>query len=133
MTQENRRHGCAAELVRCGESLAAARLLIAAGLLHDAESRLYYAIYHAAVALLLSLGLESRSHSGVVRLLGQHFVQPGLLAAEDSRLFVRIQSYRLEADYGRDFVLAEAGVREDLAACEGFVARVRALLDRPDG
>ena len=54
MTDANRRINAASELVRADESMRAARLLVEAGLLHDAESRLYYAIYHAAIAVLLT-------------------------------------------------------------------------------
>src|SRR5437667_434840 len=53
-------------------SVRAARVLIDAGLLHDAESRVYYAAYHAAVALLLIQDLEPRSHSGVANFIGLH-------------------------------------------------------------
>jgi hypothetical protein len=44
---------------------------------------------------------------------------------DDARLFARIQKYRLEADYGRDFVLTSDALREDLTACTGFLTRVR--------
>ena len=63
----------------------AARVLVDASLLHDAESRLYYAIYHAAVALLLTEGLEPRSHAGTASMLGLHFVKTGRMDPEDAR------------------------------------------------
>lgn len=128
MTPENRRSNADAELLRAGESLRAAAVLVDAGLLHDAESRLYYAIYHAAVALLLTEGIEPRSHAGTANLLGLHFVKTGRMAPDDGRLFARIQKYRLEADYGRDFVLTEDALREDLSVCTAFVDRARALV-----
>jgi len=106
----------------------AADVLVDAGLLHDAESRLYYAIYHAAVALLLTEGLEPRSHSGTASLLGLHFVKTGRMGPEDARLFARIQKYRLEADYGRDFVLTNDALREDLVSCQGFLDRARGTI-----
>jgi hypothetical protein len=34
----------------------------------------------------------------------------------------------LEADYGRDFVLTEEGLREDLAFCQGFLDRARGTI-----
>ena len=128
MTADNIRANVAAELSRANESLRAAELLVGAGLLHDAESRLYYAIYHGAIALLLTEGLEPRSHAGTSALLGQHFVRTGRLSPDDARLFARIQKYRLEADYGRDFVLTTEALGEDLAACTGFLDRVRAII-----
>jgi uncharacterized protein (UPF0332 family) len=125
VTGINKRANVVSELARADESMRAARVLVEASLLHDAESRLYYAIYHAAVALLLTEGIEPRSHAGTASLLGLHFVKTGRMGPEDARLFSRIQKYRLEADYGRDFVLTEAALREDLASCQGFFDRVR--------
>lgn len=128
MTGENKRANVAAELARAGDSLRAAEVLVQAGLLHDAESRLYYAAYHGAVALLLTEGIEPRSHAGVSSLLGLHFVRPGRLDPADPRLFLRLQKYRIEADYSRDFILTEDALEEDLAACRGFLDRVRDLI-----
>ena len=128
MTDENKRANIAGELARSDQSLEAARVLNDAGLLHDAESRLYYAAYHAALALLLTDSLEPRSHSGVLQLLGLHFVKTGRLDPEDARLFARLQKYRIEADYSTAFVLTKAALEEDLAACRGFVQRVRAVI-----
>ena len=128
MTDANRRANIASELARADESMRAARVLVDAGLLHDAESRLYYAVYHAAVAVLLTEGIEPRSHVGAASLLGLHFVKTGRMGAEDARLFARIQKYRLEADYGRDFVLTTEGLREDLDSCQGFLDRARGII-----
>jgi len=50
------------------------------------------------------------------------------MGAEDARLFARIQKYRIESDYGRDFPLTADALREDLAACEGFLGRVRTII-----
>jgi uncharacterized protein (UPF0332 family) len=127
VTPANKRANIAAELARADESMRAACVLVDAGLLHDAESRLYYSIYHAAVAMLLTQGIEPRSHAGTASQLGLHFVKTGRMDPDDARLFARIQKYRLEADYGRDFVLTDAALREDLVACQGFLARARTL------
>ena len=128
MTHENRRANSAAELARAGESLRAARLLTDAGLLADAESRVYYAAFHAAVALLFAEGLEARSHSGVAQLLGLHFVKTGRLDPGDARLLARLQKYRIEADYSTAFVVTRDALEEDLTACGEFLTRVRSLM-----
>lgn len=126
MTDENKRANITAELARSDESFRAAVVLLEADLPYDAESRLYYAAYHAAVALLLTRGLEPRSHTGVANLLGLHFVKTGRFDPDDARLFARLQKYRVEADYSTDFVLTRKAIEEDLAACRAFVERVRA-------
>ena len=128
MTDENKRANITAELARSDESFRAAGVLLDADLLHDAESRLYYAAYHAAVALLLTQGLEPRSHTGVANLLGLHFVKTGRLGPDDARVFARLQKYRIEADYAADFVLNRQAIEEDVAACRAFIERVRATI-----
>ena len=85
MTGANRRINTASKSVRADESVRAARLLVEAGLLHDAESRLYYATYHAAIAVLLTEGVEPRSHAETIGLLGLHFAKTGRMGAEDAQ------------------------------------------------
>jgi hypothetical protein len=65
----------------------------------DAVSRLYYFVYHSTKALLFSEGLEPRSHEGLLRLLGQHFVKTNILTPQDSHVLSRLMKYREEADY----------------------------------
>lgn len=128
MTDENKIANIRAELARSDTSLRAAKLLLDGELAEDAVSRLYYAVFHAVVALLLTEGVEPRSHAALVGLLGQHFVRTARLPAEDARLVARMQKYRQEADYGRSFVVTSAAAAQDLAECEGLIARIRAVL-----
>lgn len=128
MTQDNKREAIRIELERSAQCLDEARILLGASRPEGATSRLYYALYHVVVALLLTEGIEPRTHSGVVSLLGQHFVRTGRMSAEDARLLARIQKYRHEADYGRSFAVTLEAARTDLAEGEAFVGRVRDLI-----
>jgi len=58
---------------------------------HYAEttSRCFYAIYAAAKALLTAPGVQTRTHSGVKRMLGLHYVIPGLLSEQHIRSYER--------------------------------------------
>jgi uncharacterized protein len=128
VTDENTRANVADDLARSDESLRAARMLLDGGLLRDAESRIYYAAFHAVSALLLTAGLEPRAHAGVSQLFNLHFVKTGRLDPGDSRLFARLQKYRMEADYSAAFVVTRDAVEEDFAACSAFIGRVRAAI-----
>jgi uncharacterized protein (UPF0332 family) len=79
MTEDNRKENIRAELDRAAEAIAAATLLYENGYISDAVSRLYYFVLYNIRALLLSKGLEPRSHEGALRLLGLHFVREGLV------------------------------------------------------
>ena len=128
MTDANKRANIAGELERSDQSLKSARLLVDAGLLLDAESRLYYAAFHAVVALLMTQDLQARSHAGVAQMLGMHFVKTGRLHSDDGRLFARLQKFRLEADYSIAFVLTKEALEDDLTACTSFVQRLRTVI-----
>ncbi len=102
------------------EALRATHALVGIGVLRDAASRLYYCALHAVRALLLSEGLEAKSHTGVLSLLGMHFIRPGHMPAELSTTFRRIQAFRESADYTRGFVITEAELRAEIAAVEAL-------------
>ena len=64
-----------------------------------AANRLYYALYYAASALLLSQGFIAHTHAGVIRIIGLEFVVKGILTKEDGRLFSLLFEMRQGGDY----------------------------------
>jgi hypothetical protein len=97
------------ELERAQKSLEAADLLFRHGshYYNDAVSRLYYFILHGVRALLLSKGLEPKSHEAALRLLSLHFIKTGIFEPKDSHAFARLMKYREEADYNASYVFTE--------------------------
>jgi len=123
VTEENRRDAIAKELNQARLARAAARLLADASLHNDSLSRLYYALFHTLVALLLTEGIEPRRHRGLPHLLGTHF--SSLIAAADVALVTRVASYRDLADYERTWEATEEIVREASVAVDALLARIR--------
>ena len=82
MTTDNGVDNARRALVRARAVLEQARVLREAGHPDGAVSRAYYAAFHAARAMVLSIGLEPRSHRGLTTLLGQHFVLPGTSSSD---------------------------------------------------
>lgn len=123
-------------IARARAKLAAAERLLASGDHDDAISRAYYAAFHAALALLLTVGLSPRSHDGTLSLFGLHFVKAGLLDASHGRALRRIKEDRENGDYAEVtfFDAAEARTRLDearrlLEAAVGLLAREHGLRD----
>jgi uncharacterized protein (UPF0332 family) len=106
VTAENRKLNAEQELERAREALASADLLSEHGHLSDAISRLYYCALHNIRAVLLTEGLEPRSHEGALRLFSLHFVKSGLFPTDNAHLFSRLMKYREEADYNPSYVFA---------------------------
>ena len=128
MTEDNRKLNIAVELEQSKDALRAAETLLGVDLLRDAANRLYDAVSHATHAVLLSQGLEPKSHKGLVSLFGLHFIMPAVLPAELNETLIRLQGYREAADYARGFTPTEAEFRRNLAAAHHFVATVRTWL-----
>ncbi len=62
-------------------------------------NRLYYAVFHMASALAIDKGFSTKSHAGLICLLGQEFVLKGLLGREEARLASRLMNMRQSGDY----------------------------------
>lgn len=132
MTNENKKANIEAEWERALASLRSAGILFDAGEYNDSMSRAYYAVFHAARVLLLTLGLEPTSHRGVNYLMNLHFIKQGTLERSMGRLMSRMQKFREEADYNRFFVFDREGTEEELKAAKGFIGLVEGIL-RQDG
>lgn len=59
--------------------------------------------YYAATALLIDRGIETRTHVGMIRVVGMEFVNKGVLTKEDGRLLSRLFDMRQSGDYD-DFI-----------------------------
>ncbi|MGA1864257.1 MAG: HEPN domain-containing protein [bacterium] len=99
MTEENKRKNIKSELDKASEILSEANLLYKNDYISGAVSRLYYSMLHIIRALLLTKGLEPKSHEGVLRIFSLHFVKEGPFDTKDAHLFARLMKYREEADY----------------------------------
>jgi uncharacterized protein (UPF0332 family) len=111
--------------------LAAARHLRDHGFFDDAVSRAYYAVFHAAAALLASIGRSARTHEGLRAAVGQHFIRPGLLDARFARVLAHTAADRNDADYGAVTSFTGADADETLAHAEAFVEAAGRLVAVP--
>ena len=100
-----------------------AAFLTDAGRYGIAANRLYYALYHAASALLLSRSIETKRHSGLITQIHLNFVKTGILSADEGALFKVMFNLRHEDDY-EDFIDVE---RVDI---EEYTPKVRQLVDK---
>ena len=93
-----------------------------------AASRLYYAVYCMASALLVDKGLVARSHSGIIHIIGAEFVNNNLLSKEDGRLLSRLFSMRQSGDYDDLFDWTEEEVRPFFEKTKDFLVRMENLI-----
>ena len=128
MTEENRRKNLAQEVERASAAFRAAEALLGLALYADSISRAYYAAFHVARALLLSRGIEPKTHAGAVHQLNAEFIRPGLLATSFNRLFAGLQRSREFADYDAAVTFSEEDARAELDAARAFEKTALELL-----
>jgi uncharacterized protein (UPF0332 family) len=118
-------------LQRAREMLEDGELLLREGRLTSATNRIYYAMFYATSALLASKNLSSSRHSGVIALLHDHFVRPGVFPRELARQLSLAFEMRNDSDY-EDFVTPEPGeLTEMLANARSFVQKTVELVQSP--
>jgi len=128
VTVENKRRDLSLEMLRCARNLADAQVLLGEQSHETAVSVAYYAALHAARALLLTQGLEARTHAGLVHLLRIHFVQTERLATEQVTALSQLFAQRQDADCDAATTFTAAMAENALSRARAFVDDVRAIL-----
>ena len=117
-----------AEWRRANECLTAALLCLNNGLNADAISRAYYAVVHAAKAVLEIRDVSADSHQGVRNQFGLYIVRPGLVESIWGSEIGRLNTLRIVADYDVMATFTESDARESYNSAQAFVNRMRPLM-----
>ncbi|GJM40404.1 MAG: HEPN domain-containing protein [Ardenticatenaceae bacterium] len=117
-------------LDRAKKDLQAIRINIENDLYTVAISRAYFVMFYAASALLKSIDVERKKHSGIVSAFGEHFVKPGLIDAKFSRMLVRAFESRNDTDYDVYFVIDAELAQKRFQEAQAFVEKIEAYLGK---
>ena len=128
MNEENRRKNILEEIDRADESMRASDLLFNNGFVKDAVAKLYYTLLYGVRAILLTKGLEPKSHEGALRLFGMHFVKEGVFEARDSHVFSKLMKYRQEADYNPSYTFTHEDYAEFRKEADVVMDKIRSRL-----
>jgi uncharacterized protein (UPF0332 family) len=122
------RNDVAAELQLAEDCLTAAEHLIGIQLPAQAAGRLYYAAFHAARALLFSIGVAPRSHEALRSLFALHFVKTGKMATAHSKALAELEGLRGAGDYDPNFALVVEDLQPELDRARQVVADAKRVL-----
>jgi len=87
----------------------------------------YYAMFHAARALIYHKGYREKSHYCLSIALRALYVETGKLDAQAGRDFLNAMNLREAADYGAEF--SEAGATAVISTAEKFIEKAKSLLE----
>lgn len=95
-----------------------------------AANRLYYAVYYASKALLIQNGIIAKSHEGVIGLIGQKFVVPGIISTDEAKLLARLQNMRKTGDYDDFKEWHQEDVESLFEKVEAYINKIRILVEQ---
>ncbi|MBQ6277867.1 MAG: HEPN domain-containing protein [Bacteroidales bacterium] len=79
--------------------------------------------------LVLKNGYVSKTHSGTISLIGQHFVEKGLLSSEDARMLSKLMNMRTSGDYTDFFEYTENDISPLFKPVEDYISKVKNLIN----
>ena len=91
-------------------------------------NRAYYAVFYAALALLVTVDAEPHKHSGVLAKFDELFIREGIFPREMSRILHHAFDMRQAGDYQKSRVIAEEQAVEVLTSAEKFVKAIKQKL-----
>jgi uncharacterized protein (UPF0332 family) len=117
-------------LERADAALGAARLALDAGDAETAANRAYYAMFHAASALLAAEGVSLQRHSAVHAAFGQRYVKSGRVDASHHRAILTASDLRQLADYDPMVSISLDAARKSIDDATELLAVTRQCLER---
>src|SRR3990172_4274784 len=111
-------------LEKAEHALAVADELLQHGHAPDAASKIYYAMFYAAQALLKSEGIDVTKHSAV----GYYFAKTGKLDQKYHRMLINARKIREIADYDIDEEIVDPVASVKIDEGKAFVGAVKKYL-----
>jgi uncharacterized protein (UPF0332 family) len=123
MTDEARRY-----LGKAAHALKVAEDLLRDGHAPDAASKIYYAMFYAAQALLKSEGIEVVKHSAVESAFGYYFVKSGKVDPKYHKMLIGARKVREVADYDIEEEIVEPTASLKLEEGRAFLSAIEDYL-----
>ena len=113
---------------KADHALKVAEELINNGFPSDSVSKIYYAMFYAAQALLKSEDIEVKKHSAVESAIGYHFAKPGRIESKFHSMFINARNLREIADYDIQEEISESTAAIMLEEGKEFIKAIKVLL-----
>ena len=110
------------------ETFRDAQLLYKEKRLKSTVNRVYYAMFHATKAALLSQGSDCQSHAGALNRFGECVIKKGLLDPRFAKSLHRAYRLREKSDYSPAFKIKEAEIKKLINEAEEFVEEIKKLV-----
>ncbi|KZX14469.1 HEPN domain protein [Methanobrevibacter filiformis] len=94
----------------------------------DSINRSYYAVFHAANALLIKKGIFAKTHSGTIREFGLEYIINDNFNKEIGKFFNSLEKDREKADYDYSYNATKNKAKKDLYNAKRFIEECKHFL-----
>ena len=106
--------------------------IVDGGYWYAAANRMYYACYYVTSALLVKNGILANTHSGVIRMLGLHFVSTNIISDEMGSFYTRLFELRQTGDYDEWKEIKESDIKPLMPKVEEYMQCIISLINSKD-
>lgn len=99
MTDEERTIIVNQEISKASSFLSDADKLVGMEMWNASANRVYYALYHAILAMMIHDGYAPKTHSGLITEFGKQYILTGKFDKENSKLLSKMRTIREKCDY----------------------------------
>ena len=125
LKDEDRRIIVTLELERVDKTLKEMDIQRRNGLWGMVANRLYYALFHAVSALLISDQHEVGTHRGTVNRFSLYYVKTGIFTNEEGRLYSQLQSLREDGDYNCSIDIQQNEAEEKIEPTLKLIEKIK--------
>jgi uncharacterized protein (UPF0332 family) len=130
LTEDERKAVVSLRLNNARQTLEDAKLIASNKLWKAAANRLYYACFYAAGALMVQFGFEAKTHAGIIRLLGLHFISKNLLSNELGEIYYKLFALRQKSDYDDWIVVNDSDIIPLLEPAKDFINTIETFINK---
>ncbi len=116
------------QLQNAFDTLSEAEGIAHLGYWNTVANRLYYACYYITSALLIKKNYNAQSHSGIIHLLGLHFIKTEIVSKDAGRIYSRLFELRQTGDYDDLFNLTEQDVSPLIPEAKHYIDELSKLV-----
>lgn len=113
---------------RAYDKLESAKILLKEGRFDDAISRAYYSAFYATRALLLLLGVQVKTHEGLLSMFGLKVIKQGILPKEIGKYLSELHDARMNSDYSIIVYYDEDDAREYITKAEKIINAIKRVI-----
>lgn len=111
-------------LKKAFDELKNAEISLHSNLFNSSISASYYAIFHAARAVLATMELSAKSHSGVIHVFSENFVKTGKFDFNLNKILTGAFKQRNDSDYLDFYYASKEEAEQQLSDARYFVSTV---------